>query len=372
MSGGATSLGVYVAQINLANPPAGTQPFGIASPLSLTVGTPEISIESAFGVESGIGATPSIKVPVLLSTSLPAGASVTVDYEILDGVTGVPPFTQMATQGPTGAVPAGTFNSSSSITITSADNLANGTAEAFISIPLNDLPQTPTTMQTLVVALTGPFTDTFLTTSAIQYILNTEPTPGSDPVTVSASAATFTSEGTGDTATITASLQSATTTDVIVPLTFTPTTFDGVVLGDQYDVTGESIVIPAGATKGLITMTATGIGSGSFEVMSGAVQGESLNGTANFLETITPPTFLAGGGGTIEGTVIGPNGEPESGVYVFLGPFLSGNTFQEFNPAYVTGTLAGLQAFETQRAVCRDECGGLLSIQQSVRRESAR
>ena len=64
------------------------------------------------------------------------------------------------------------------------------------------------------------------------------------------------------------------------------------------------------------------------------VAGDATFTPATILESITPPTDLAGGGGTIEGRVFGPNDEPESGVYVYLG-LPAGSDYQEFNPAYV-------------------------------------
>ena len=46
-STGDTTLGVYVEQVNLADPVPGTQPNGINNPVTMTLATPAVSIESA-------------------------------------------------------------------------------------------------------------------------------------------------------------------------------------------------------------------------------------------------------------------------------------------------------------------------------------
>ncbi len=97
----ATSLTVYVDQINLAAPT-------ISEPtLHLTVGIPSISVENGIGYETGPQATTDVAVPVRLSETLPAGASITVEYTIEPGTPGTPAGTAAATDTVGGAVSRG-------------------------------------------------------------------------------------------------------------------------------------------------------------------------------------------------------------------------------------------------------------------------
>ena len=202
--------------------------------------------------------------------------TLTVDYAIQAGITGVPAGTAAATEGAAGAYEYPGGSATGAITITSADNtLVDGLPGNFIDIPLTNLPlPAPGTMETFGVKLTGPASDAFASTFATQFILNTEPTPATGPtLTVAASATTFNETGTGSSVTITATLNAPATTDTIVGLTFTPNTIAGLAgatLGDQYIIaftgsgtqSGVDIVIPAGQASASITLTGTGFGQG--------------------------------------------------------------------------------------------------------------
>ena len=163
-------------------------------------------------------------------------------------------------------------------------------------------------------------------------------------MTFALGATTINTTGAADSTTFTATLENAnTTSDTIIDLAFAP--FNGAttpVLGTDYTVTGETIVIPEGSTTGSITITGNNQNTGEFVVSATKLFGASLGvptPTTSFDETLTPSLALQGGGGTISGEVVNQNNQPMAGVYVYLGlPVTSALVYQPNDPAYVAGS----------------------------------
>ena len=345
-----TTLTVDVDQVNLA-PPTGT-----TNTVSLTSAPPTVSLETGFGVETGPGAQ-DVEVPVRFSTTVPAGSSVVVDYTILQGLP--PTGTLPATQGATGALPAGTINSSGSITIAAGQSFKD------IDVALTGDPLLPSgEAQTFAVEITSatvdgvpvPFQDIAgngaigYDTQVEQYILNTLPAMNTGgTVTLALGANSFPTTGTGDSTTLTATVATS-TTDTVVELSYLASGTEGA----DYVTTGDVIIIPAEQTTGVVTITGNNENAGFYEVFTSSSQvfGATAPATANFPFTLTEPTYLAGGGGEISGTVstdIDGVIRPEAGVYVFLGLYYDNNSWQTADPAYAALehlTIGGLPAGE--------------------------
>ncbi len=321
-----TSLTLSVDQINLAAP-AVTEPT-----VAVTIAAPTISIENAVAVVGSGDAN----VTVRLSNDLPVAT--TVDY-----------VTEMDTFH-TGTMPAtaGTQYTFEDGSISIPANTLIGT----ISIPMGRAPLPDGgEAETFLVAITGDSVGANLfpvgppAGTATVYLLNQQPLQNVGPnVTFAIGATTINTTGAADSTTFTATLENAnTTSDTIIDLAFAP--FNGAttpVLGTDYTVTSETIVIPEGSTTGSITITGNNQNTGEFVVSATKLFGASLGvptPTTSFDETLTPSLALQGGGGTISGEVVNQNNQPMAGVYVYLGlPVTSALVYQPNDPAYVAGS----------------------------------